>query len=42
MKNFTKYSLIDLHLHLDGSLSPEWMFEWAEKQNIALSAQNIE
>lgn len=42
MKNFAKYSLIDLHLHPDGSLSPEWMFEWAEKQNIALPAQNVE
>ncbi|OOF58337.1 adenosine deaminase [Rodentibacter myodis] len=42
MKNFAKYSLIDLHLHLDGSLSPEWMFEWAEKQNIPLPAQNVE
>lgn len=42
MKNFAKYSLIDLHLHLDGSLSPEWMFEWAERQNIPLPAQNAE
>ncbi|OOF87441.1 adenosine deaminase [Rodentibacter ratti] len=42
MKNFAKYSLIDLYLHLDGSLSPEWMFEWAEKQNITLPAQNVE
>ncbi len=42
MKNFTKYSLIDLHLHLDGSLSPEWMFKWADKQNVTLPAQNVE
>lgn len=40
MKNFAKYALIDLHLHLDGSLSPEWIFEWAEKQGIDLPAQN--
>lgn len=40
MKNFAQYALIDLHLHLDGSLSPEWMLEWAEKQQIALPTQD--
>ena len=42
MKNISKYALIDLHLHLDGSLSPEWIFEWAEKQNINLPVNDIE
>ena len=40
--NLKKYGLIDLHLHLDGSLSPEWMFEWAEKQHIALPVKSVE
>lgn len=34
--NLTHYGIIDLHLHLDGSLSAEWMIEWAHKQQIAL------
>ncbi|WGE31194.1 adenosine deaminase [Actinobacillus genomosp. 2] len=34
--NLAKYGVIDLHLHLDGSLSPEWMIEWAVKQQIQL------
>ncbi|WP_150538324.1 adenosine deaminase [Actinobacillus vicugnae] len=34
--NLAKYGVIDLHLHLDGSLSPEWMIEWATKQQIQL------
>lgn len=42
MKNFAQYARIDLHLHLDGSLSPEWIFEWAKKQNIALPAQTTD
>lgn len=37
-----QYGLIDLHLHLDGSLSPEWMLEWAAKQQIELPASNVE
>lgn len=37
---FANHSFIDLHLHLDGSLSPEWMLEWAEKLHIKLPANN--
>ncbi|OOF67850.1 adenosine deaminase [Rodentibacter caecimuris] len=32
----SKYGLIDLHLHLDGSLSPDWIIHWAQKLAIAL------
>ncbi|KMK51555.1 adenosine deaminase [[Actinobacillus] muris] len=34
--NIERYAMIDLHLHLDGSLSPQWLLEWAEKQAISL------
>lgn len=38
--NLAKYGVIDLHLHLDGSLSPEWMIEWAAKQQIQLPSSD--
>jgi len=34
--NYKKYAFIDLHLHLDGSLSPEAIIKVAKKENIAL------
>ncbi|MDH2925411.1 adenosine deaminase [Nicoletella semolina] len=37
-----QYGIIELHLHLDGSLSPEWIIEWAEKQQIALPTKDIQ
>lgn len=37
-----QYGVIDLHLHLDGSLSPTWMLEWAAKQQITLPADTPE
>ncbi|MDO4626508.1 MAG: adenosine deaminase [Pasteurellaceae bacterium] len=37
-----QYGIIDLHLHLDGSLSPEWMIEWAEKQQIKLPTTQVD
>ncbi|MCK3655485.1 adenosine deaminase [Pasteurellaceae bacterium Macca] len=40
MHGFSHYGLIDLHLHLDGSLTPEWMITWAAKQQITLPTQD--
>ncbi|AAP95347.1 adenosine deaminase [[Haemophilus] ducreyi] len=37
-----QYGVIDLHLHLDGSLSPAWMIEWAKKQAVNLPASTAE
>lgn len=34
--NYKKYALVDLHLHLDGSLSPEAIIEVAKEENIKL------
>lgn len=34
--NLNKYALVDLHLHLDGSLSPEAIIEVAKKEGIKL------
>ncbi|OOR98241.1 adenosine deaminase [Haemophilus paracuniculus] len=41
MDSLTQYALIDLHLHLDGSLSPEWILTTARQQNIPLPADNV-
>lgn len=38
--NLTKYALIDLHLHLDGSLSPEWIIAQAKQQHITLPTED--
>ncbi|WP_018651196.1 adenosine deaminase [Actinobacillus capsulatus] len=38
--NLATYGVIDLHLHLDGSLSPQWMIEWAAKQQIQLPSSD--
>lgn len=40
--NIERYAMIDLHLHLDGSLSPQWLLEWAEKQGITLPTTDPE
>ncbi|PVX39673.1 adenosine deaminase [Pasteurella langaaensis DSM 22999] len=42
VSTLAQYAVIDLHLHLDGSLSPAWMLEWAEKQQIELPAHTPE
>lgn len=34
--NYKKYALVDLHLHLDGSLSPEIIIEVAKEEGIQL------
>ena len=34
--NYKKYALVDLHLHLDGSLSPEAIIEVAQEEDIKL------
>lgn len=34
--NYEKYAIADIHLHLDGSLSPEAIIEVAKKENIEL------
>lgn len=36
--SFSKYGITDLHLHLDGSLSPEVILELARSQSISLPA----
>ena len=36
MKNLNKYSIIDLHLHLDGSLSSKAIIEVAKEEGIKL------
>ena len=33
--------MIDLHLHLDGSMSPETVLKLAKKQNIKLPTENL-
>ncbi|MEG1925985.1 MAG: hypothetical protein RR415_09585, partial [Ruthenibacterium sp.] len=38
----SKYALIDLHLHLDGSVSPDAMIKMAEMSDIQLSVTNPE
>lgn len=40
MKNLKKYSIIDLHLHLDGSLSSKIIIEVAKEENIKLPTYN--
>lgn len=42
MKNLKKYSIIDLHLHLDGSLSAKAIIEVAKEENIKLPTFNEE
>ena len=36
MMNYEKYAIADIHLHLDGSLSPKAVIEVAKKENISL------
>lgn len=36
MKKYEKYAIADIHLHLDGSLSPKAVIEVAKKENIQL------
>ncbi len=38
--SYKKYAIVDLHLHLDGSLSPEAIIKVAKKENIALPTYN--
>lgn len=38
--NYEKYAIVDLHLHLDGSLSPEIIIEIAKEENIELPTYN--
>lgn len=40
MENIYKYAIIDLHLHLDGSLSPEAIIKVANEENIKLPTKN--
>ena len=39
--DFKKYALVDLHLHLDGSLSPEVIIEVAKEENIELPTYEV-
>ena len=34
--NYEKYAIADIHLHLDGSLSPKAVIDVAKKENIKL------
>lgn len=38
--NYEKYAIVDLHLHLDGSLSPAAVLEVARREKIELPANN--
>ena len=38
--NYKKYAIVDLHLHLDGSLSAKAIIEVAKKENIVLPSFN--
>ncbi len=40
--NYKKYAIVDLHLHLDGSLSAKSIIEVAKKENIKLPSFNEE
>lgn len=40
--NYKKYAIVDLHLHLDGSLSAEAILKVAEKENIKLPAYTVD
>lgn len=40
--SFAKYGVVDLHLHLDGSLSPETVLEQAKRRKIKLPADTKE
>lgn len=40
--NYKKYAIVDLHLHLDGSLSAKSIIEVAKKENIKLPTYNEE
>lgn len=40
--NYKKYALVDLHLHLDGSLSPEIIIEVAKEEGIKLPTYDPE
>lgn len=40
MINYEKYAIADIHLHLDGSLSPEAIIEVAKKEGIPLPTFN--
>ncbi|MGL4789980.1 MAG: adenosine deaminase, partial [Anaerotignaceae bacterium] len=40
--NIPKFPLIDLHIHLDGSLSPNSVIEMAKNDNISLPTYNEE
>ena len=40
--NYKKYALVDLHLHLDGSLSAEAILKVAKEENIKLPAYTVE
>lgn len=40
MEDYRHYALVDLHLHLDGSLSPEAIIEVAKEENISLPTCN--
>ncbi len=38
---YENYAIVDLHLHLDGSLSPEAIIEVAKKENIKLPSYEV-
>ena len=40
--NYKKYAIVDLHLHLDGSLSAKAIIEVANKEGIKLPTYNEE
>lgn len=40
--NIKKYAIIDLHFHLDGSLSVKSVLEVAKKENISLPTYNVD
>ncbi len=39
--SYKKYAIVDLHLHLDGSLSPEAIIKVARKENIVLPTYDV-